>query len=410
MDWDVFISHAWEDKEDIARPLAEALRRKGLRVWYDEFTLTLGDSLRRSIDRGLAQSRYGVVILSPHFFAKEWPQKELDGLAVREVSGEKVILPVWHNIIAEQVRKYSPTLADRVAVSSNRGLERVVGELLRVIKPASELVFLLPPIELPEMVLIPAGDFLMGSDPSVDDIEARGRGEEWPQHTLYLPDYYLAKTPVTNAQYAAFVQATGHNPPSYFEDRKPPSGKEGHPVAHVSWYDAVDYCSWLAWVTSKPYRLPSEAEWEKGARSSDGRIYPWGDQWDANRCNSWEGGKGGTTPVGAYPQGASPYGLLDMAGNVLEWTLSLWGKDRGEPSFKYPYDLADGREDMDARYDVLRVLRGGSFNEVRSHCRCADRYRDDPRNPYKNFGFRAVMAPGSPVKEDALRAILRRWM
>ncbi|TEU12597.1 MAG: toll/interleukin-1 receptor domain-containing protein, partial [Anaerolineales bacterium] len=98
MDWDVFISHTWEDKEDIARPLAEALRQKGLRVWYDEFTLTLGDSLRRSIDHGLAQSRYGVVILSPNFFTKEWSQKELDGLAAREVSGEKVILPVWHNV------------------------------------------------------------------------------------------------------------------------------------------------------------------------------------------------------------------------------------------------------------------------------------------------------------------------
>jgi hypothetical protein len=186
MDWDVFISHAWEDKEDIARPLAESLRRKGLRVWYDEFTLTLGDSLRRSIDRGLAQSRYGVVILSPHFFAKEWPQKELDGLAAREVPGEKVILPVWHNTTAEQIREYSPTLADRVAVSSDLGLEYVVGKLLRVIKPPSELVLRLP-LQLPEMVLIPAGKFLMGTDPNVDK---HAEDNEQPQHTLYLPDYY----------------------------------------------------------------------------------------------------------------------------------------------------------------------------------------------------------------------------
>ena len=139
MDWDVFISHAWEDKEAFARPLARALEAKGLRVWFDKFTLRVGDSLRRSIDRGLAQSRYGVVILSPNFFAKEWPQKELDGLAAREMSGEKVILPVWHNITAEQIREYSPTLADRVAVLSERGLEHVVKELLRVIKPAPEM-------------------------------------------------------------------------------------------------------------------------------------------------------------------------------------------------------------------------------------------------------------------------------
>jgi hypothetical protein len=132
--WDVFISHAWEDKEDIARPLAEALRRAGLRVWYDEFTLTLGDSLRRSIDRGLAQSRYGVVILSPHFFAKEWPQRELDGLVAKEVSSGKTILPVWHNVTWEDVSRFSPTLADRLAVSTAKGLDAVVEEILRALR------------------------------------------------------------------------------------------------------------------------------------------------------------------------------------------------------------------------------------------------------------------------------------
>jgi hypothetical protein len=134
MDWDVFISHAWEDKDSFARPLAKALQARGLKVWFDEFTLTVGDGLRRSIDYGLANSRYGIVILSPKFFAKEWPQKELDGLASREVSGVKVILPVWHDITADQIRKYSPTLADRVAVTSRHGLEYVVVELLRAME------------------------------------------------------------------------------------------------------------------------------------------------------------------------------------------------------------------------------------------------------------------------------------
>ncbi len=131
MDWDVFISHAWEDKEALARPLAKALEEAGLRVWYDEFTLDVGDSLRRSIDRGLANSKYGIVILSPSFFRKEWPQKELDGLVARESHGEKVILPVWHNLTADEVRQYSLMLADRLAVSSSRGVEYVVAELLR---------------------------------------------------------------------------------------------------------------------------------------------------------------------------------------------------------------------------------------------------------------------------------------
>jgi len=129
----VFISHASEDKDCFARPLAEALRTRGLRVWFDEFTLRVGDSLRRSIDRGLAHASFGVVIISPSFLAKEWPQKELDGLVAREVHGHKVILPVWHNVDADTVRSYSLILADRLATSSAKGLEKVVDELLAAI-------------------------------------------------------------------------------------------------------------------------------------------------------------------------------------------------------------------------------------------------------------------------------------
>ena len=132
--WDVFICHASEDKEPFVRELAEALQAKGLRVWYDDFILMLGDGLRRAIDRGLASSRFGVVVLSPHFFAKEWPQLELDSLAGREEEGRKVILPIWHNIDVGEVRRHSPTLADRVAAKSSDGLGAVVHNLLRVIR------------------------------------------------------------------------------------------------------------------------------------------------------------------------------------------------------------------------------------------------------------------------------------
>ncbi len=131
-EWDVFICHASEDKEAFVRPLAEALQKRGLRVWYDEFTLKVGDSLREAIDRGLASSQFGVVILSPHFLAKKgWSQKELAGLMAREVDGRKVILPIWHNITAEQLRAYSPVLTDRVASRSEKGVEVVVEDLLR---------------------------------------------------------------------------------------------------------------------------------------------------------------------------------------------------------------------------------------------------------------------------------------
>jgi len=135
LDWDVFISHASEDKESFVRPLAKGLQACGLRVWFDEFTLMVGDSLRRSIDRGLARSKFGIVVISPNFLRKEWPQKELDGLIARENGSAKVLLPVWHEIDADGIKKFSPILADRVAVSSAKGLDYVVAELLRVIRP-----------------------------------------------------------------------------------------------------------------------------------------------------------------------------------------------------------------------------------------------------------------------------------
>lgn len=133
-EWDAFVSHAREDKEILARPLVNALRACGLRIWFDEYILTIGDSLRRSIDRGLAHSRFGIVIISPDFLQKDWPQRELDGLVGREVNGVKVILPVWHGINADGIRRYSPMLADRLAASTSKGLDHVVEEIMRAIQ------------------------------------------------------------------------------------------------------------------------------------------------------------------------------------------------------------------------------------------------------------------------------------
>jgi hypothetical protein len=132
--WDVFISHASEDKEKIAAPLADELQRRGLRIWYADFSLELGDSLRRSIDTGLARSRFGVIILSPRFFSKHWPQRELDGLSSREVSGEKVILPVWHGVTHAEVAAHSPSLADRLAVSTNQSIAQVADAIEQVVR------------------------------------------------------------------------------------------------------------------------------------------------------------------------------------------------------------------------------------------------------------------------------------
>lgn len=116
--YDVFVSHASEDKDDFVRDFVKCLQQDGLKVWYDEFTLRIGDSLRRSIDNGLRNSRYGIVVLSEAFFSKEWPQRELDGLFAREVNGEKVILPIWHKISKNEVMKFSPIIADMLALNT----------------------------------------------------------------------------------------------------------------------------------------------------------------------------------------------------------------------------------------------------------------------------------------------------
>jgi hypothetical protein len=137
-EFDVFISHASEDKNEVARPLATALQDGGLRVWYDEFELKIGDSLRRKIDKGLANSRFGVVVLSKSFFAKGWPNYELDGLVTRAVSGEQVILPVWHDITKQELIRFSPSLADKIARSTGtHTVEEIASEIIEVISGAN---------------------------------------------------------------------------------------------------------------------------------------------------------------------------------------------------------------------------------------------------------------------------------
>ena len=136
LQYDVFVSHASEDKEAFVKPLADLLSNMNFQVWYDAFTLKVGDSLRRSIDKGIADSKYGIVVLSPAFFAKEWPQRELDGLTAREVAGQKkVILPIWHDIGREEVLQRSPTLADKVALTTrNKSIEEIAEDLAVVLR------------------------------------------------------------------------------------------------------------------------------------------------------------------------------------------------------------------------------------------------------------------------------------
>ena len=211
------------------------------------------------------------------------------------------------------------------------------------------------------MVLIPAGEFTMGSDKAENDAMWRGANalnpygfndklyvDEHPAHKVNLPAYMIDKYEVTNAQYKKFIDATGRRSPDHFRNRTYPEGKADHPVTFVTWYDAHDYCQW----TGK--RLPTDEEWEKAARGSDGRMFPWGNEFDINNANTplrWSklGVTGDTTPVGAFEGGKSPYGLYDMSGNVWEWTSSWYV---AYPGNKHP------SENYGEKY---KQLKGGSW-------------------------------------------------
>ena len=198
-------------------------------------------------------------------------------------------------------------------------------------------------------VEIPAGTFLYGDPPELKETSA----------------YRIGKHPVTNAEYAAFVAATEHKPPRHWRSQIPPDKLADHPVVNVTWYDAMAYAEWAGG------RLPTEEEWEKAARGTDGRVYPWGDERDPARCNAWEGGVRATTPVGKYsPDGDSPYSVADMAGNVWEWTVSEWG-------------------------DEYRVVRGGSWADDQWYARCAYRSRYISDYYFSFLGFRLVVSLAS---------------
>ena len=244
----------------------------------------------------------------------------------------------------------------------------------------------IPPLPYePETIEIPAGLFLMGSPPA-DDIPY----EETPQHEVDLPAYRIGKYPVTNQQYAEFVSQTGYLGPKKvgWLGKTPPRKMLDHPVVAVSWFDALAYCQWLSEKTGRPYRLPTEAEWEKAARGTDGRIYPWGDEWDAGRCNC---SSSQTTAVIEHESGQSSYGCYDMVGNVWEWTSTLWGPDWQESDFAYPYQSGDGREDLNADDTIYRIFRGGSFSDELSQLRCSARRWYAPQHVDKGRGFRVVL-------------------
>ena len=249
------------------------------------------------------------------------------------------------------------------------------------------------------MIWIPPGPFLMGTDA----VDAENQGvklgfpqpwyeDERPRHRIELQGFYIDRHEVTQGEYLVFIRTTGHRPPAHWRNGEYKVGTKDHPVTFVDWYDANDYCRWMK------KKLPSEAEWEKAARGSDGRLYPWGDVFDINRAHLSPASDVvlQLSPVGAYPEGASPYGVMDLVGNVWEWTDSWYlaypGSTLRKPEFGMKHRVVRGLS-----VHTLGHYPDGAYSKVLEvYARAGTRAYDPPSERLGDVGFRCVKRGAGP--------------
>ena len=233
----------------------------------------------------------------------------------------------------------------------------------------------------PDMALIPAGEFTMGDNTRYNwTFMLAYNIYDGPERVVYLDAYYIDKYEVTNEQYKKFVEETGYRIPRCWNDAR--FNRHNQPVVGVAWDDAVAYAKWAG------KRLPAEAEWEKAARGTDKRLWPWGNKFNKFKCNVWESGEDGlraTKPVGSYENGKSPYGCYDMAGNVWEWCADYYDQNY--------YYVSPSKNPQGTETGQQRVIRGGGFLYFGHYARCAARYRVPPYAQSPQIGFRCAKTP-----------------
>ncbi len=434
----VFLCHSSNDKPAV-RELYQKLRAETwIQPWLDEEELYPGQDWNMEIEKAVEAADAIIVCLTKNSINKEgYVQRELRivlDLADYKPEGTIYILPVRLEECEPPRRLRAWQFADYFEGQRERGLQRLLFSLkkradsidekkektaskpedknVEIEKSDPEPVFAVeelkpvsieekPDIEISkaefladptsewitahkitlsngmEFMRVPAGKFLMGSD--------NHEYSEKHQHIADIPyDYWMARFPITNEQYNLYTNAKGIEHPTDGWVRK-----KDHPVVSTRWHEVLAYCQWIGNLLKSEIhlglvlRLPTEAEWEKAARGTDARIYPWGNFFDKNKCNTSESVINDTTPVGLYfPQGDSPYGCVDMAGNVMEQTFS----SKDEYSEVHDDKLETNGE---------TVFRGGSFYYDKLHARCSHRYVNNIVNSL-NIGFRLVLAPKRP--------------
>ncbi|MCA9931516.1 MAG: SUMF1/EgtB/PvdO family nonheme iron enzyme, partial [Anaerolineales bacterium] len=324
----IFISHVHQDAA-FAERLAADLQAHGWDIWMAPDSIQPGEKWVEAINRGLEESGVFVLVVTENAINSRWVVSETN-VAIGMEHREELRL----FMLAKESVNAPPLWQAYQHIAMHSNYDRGFNQLLRALDPgrnkpqrrsgaklrddaAAKVVKATQPkpdettknsfVDAKtgkEMLRIPAGEFLYGEN----------------KETVYLDEFWIAKTPVTNAEYARFVAETKHEPPRHWKSNQPPADIADHPVVYVSWHDAKAYARWAE------VELPTEQQWEKAARGTDGRKYPWGNEWRENHCNTWETGIKVTTPVGQFsPQGDSLYGCVDMSGNVWEWTESKLG-------------------------------------------------------------------------------------
>jgi formylglycine-generating enzyme required for sulfatase activity len=423
----VFLCHASQDKPVVRELYAKLLAEGWIDPWLDEKRLLPGQDWGFEIEKSVESSDVVIVCLSNNSVTKEgYVQRELRyvlDIALEKPEGKIFIVPVrfdncqpprrlrsWQYVdyfpVTQKEFAYQQILSSlklrktSLADSASSSIKSLIHTATPVNKPlASNTVSTSP--KLPstrkftpsgfevytygglEFVKVTKGKFLMGApDDGISYFDSR------PQHECEIPyDYWIGRFTVTNKEFELFAVASERT--LMYQE-----GNERHPVVNVSMLDVRSFIRWMNATSgvSLPlgytYNLPSEAEWEKAARGTDGRLYPWGNTFHSKRCNVKESGIGKPTLVGLYsPDGDSPYGCADMSGNVAEFTRTIW-----DYKYKYPYNPKDGRESGTIDDTVKYVMRGGGFFWESNSARCSWRSSQSSRSAHF-FGFRLVIIP-----------------
>lgn len=377
-------------------------------VFRDTYDIGAGDQWRSVLENALNECTVMLVIIGPDWANLAYPNGEKRLFDPKDVTRWEVETGLKRSeqgkttVIPALVMNAGIPKTDQLPPSLGTLMERNVIRIRNYPDFDNDMEKLIHDIRLsqghqeddiptasfePKTIRIEKGAFWMGGG----DREGIPDHEKL-QHEVFLPAFRIGKYPVTNEQYEKFVREKGKrvDPAMGWNGQRVPKGAEEYPVTGVTWNEALAYCQWLSEITGRTYSLPNEAQWEKACRGGNKTIFPWGDEFDPTRCNH---SHPGIASVKKY-LAQNDYNCFDFVGNVRQWTCTLWGENPTEPDYVYPWE-DDTRNDLNDNSQILRVVRGSSFQDDRNLLRCSARsgkFPDDRGFSGVRHGFRVVMS------------------